>query len=64
MPRARGGRSVTSRPPTRSRPAVGRTNPAIARKAVVLPEPDGPISAMISPGRTASVKSASTTLPL
>ena len=30
---------------------VGCTKPATARKAVVLPQPDGPISAMISPVR-------------
>jgi hypothetical protein len=34
----------------RMRPATGRTNPATARNAVVLPEPDGSMIAMISPG--------------
>ncbi len=43
-------RSVTSCSPMRMRPATGRTNPATARSAVVLPQPDGPMIAMISPG--------------
>ena len=41
--RARTARSrVTSRPWRRTRPAVGSSNPAIIRRVVVLPEPDGP----------------------
>ena len=32
----------TTRSPTRISPAVGSTKPAISRKVVVLPQPDGP----------------------
>src|SRR4029078_7312138 len=45
------------------RPLVGLTNPATARSAVVLPEPDGPIRAMISPTRMSREKFSSTTRP-
>src|SRR5689334_4377818 len=45
------------------RPLVGWTNPATARSAVVLPEPDGPIRAMISPTRMSREKFSSTTRP-
>jgi hypothetical protein len=64
MPRVRGGRSVMSVWPIRTRPAADRTNPATARSAVVLPEPDAPISAMISPGATSSVSLCRTVTPL
>ena len=37
----------------RMRPEAGRTKPATARSAVVLPEPEGPIMARISPAATA-----------
>src|ERR1700730_9458477 len=46
MLRASGGRERaaddTTRSPTRISPAVGSTKPAIRRKVVVLPQPDGP----------------------
>src|SRR5271166_2593718 len=45
------------------RPAAGRTNPATARSAVVLPEPEGPIMARISPAATAMVSGFRTTAP-
>ena len=34
------------------RPAVGSWKPAIMRRVVVLPQPDGPSSVSSSPGRT------------
>ena len=37
-----GGRPLTSRPPSSTRPPSGRSKPAISRRQVVLPEPDGP----------------------
>ena len=43
--RSNGARRVTSTPPSRIRPAVGSSKPAIIRSTVVLPEPDGPSSA-------------------
>src|SRR4051812_33355195 len=35
-------------------PSVGRSSPAIKRSSVVLPEPDGPSSAISSPERMSS----------
>src|SRR6266536_663394 len=51
MPQSRfsGGSPVTSRSPIRIEPAVGGSKPAIMRRVVVLPQPDGPRSAMSSP---------------
>src|SRR5688500_16632356 len=42
MERRSGGRVVKSCPPMRIRPSVGCTNPAIMRRVVVLPQPEGP----------------------
>ena len=50
MPRAAGGRCVTSRPPMRMVPAVGVSSPAIRRSVVDLPQPDGPSSTTKEPG--------------
>ncbi len=63
MPRWWGGSCVTSRPPRKTRPAAGRTNPATARRAVVLPEPEGPRRAMTSPGSTVRSSRSRTTVP-
>src|SRR6185436_15140636 len=41
--------AVIMRSPMRMRPLVGRSSPAIQRKQVVLPQPDGPTSTSISP---------------
>src|SRR5215470_4795104 len=40
---------LTSRPSTVTRPAVAISRPMAMRNAVVLPQPDGPISETISP---------------
>ena len=37
-----GGTPVRSTPSSRMRPALGRSKPAISRKSVVLPQPEGP----------------------
>src|SRR5581483_4226979 len=47
--RAYGGWRVTSLPPRRTRPASGRSKPAISRSVVVLPEPEGPSIVKNSP---------------
>ena len=47
-----GGRRVMSAPPTRIVPSSGVTKPAIARSSVVLPQPELPSSAIISPRST------------
>src|SRR5262249_43008830 len=77
--RSSGGSSMP-RPPSNQvsapraiRPASGRARPAIARRTLVLPDPDGPRSASVSPstwrprstaksrsGRTISKRNAST----
>src|SRR5947209_8528804 len=56
MPKRRrsGGRAVTSWPSTRMRPRSGDSKPAIRRRAVVLPLPEGPRRARISPFATSS----------
>ena len=46
-----GGRPVTSRPSTVTRPSLGTWSPAIARSRVDLPAPLAPISATSSPAR-------------
>ncbi len=43
-----------SRPPMTIRPRVGESIPAIRFRSVVLPEPDGPISATYSPSGMSS----------
>src|SRR5215470_2057653 len=48
-PRSRGSRSLTTRPSMRISPAVGSSKPAIMRKVVVLPQPDGPTKTTNSP---------------
>ena len=50
--RAYGGTRVTSLPASSMLPPSGRSNPAISRSSVVLPEPDGPSSVKNSPGWT------------
>src|SRR5882672_9166015 len=42
MSRAEAGSAVTSSPSSRMRPEVGSSRPAIMRKVVVLPQPEGP----------------------
>src|SRR5260370_2516462 len=43
---------VTSSPPSRMRPEVGNSRPAIIRSVVVLPQPEGPSRQKKSPSRT------------
>ena len=40
---------VTSRSPRNTRPSVGASNPAIIRRQVVFPEPEGPSMEKNSP---------------
>ncbi len=44
-----GGTDVTSSPPTMTLPEVGSLKPAIIRRVVVLPQPEGPSSEKNSP---------------
>ena len=52
MSRAEARLSVTSSPASRIRPEVGNSSPAIMRKVVVLPQPDGPSRQKNSPSST------------
>jgi hypothetical protein len=54
VPRRWGGRSVTASPSKRMAPASGETKPAIARRSVVLPQPEGPRMAVSLPASNSS----------
>ena len=58
-----GGSRVMSLPATRMTPSSGITNPAIARSSVVLPQPELPSSAIISPRSTSRLTWSSTRVP-
>src|SRR6202035_3214253 len=49
MRRSRGASPVTTLPPIRTSPRVGSSSPAIMRRRVVFPEPEGPRKTMNSP---------------
>ena len=62
--RSCGGTLETSTPSSRTRPAVGRSNPAIIFSNVVLPHPDGPSREKNSPRTIAkSARSTATKSP-
>src|SRR6266852_6037234 len=52
---------VTSSPPSRMRPEVGSSRPAIMRSVVVLPQPEGPKRQKKSPSRTVNEESRTAT---
>src|SRR6185437_4883781 len=68
--RSRGGTSTpcsgaeTTAPPMRIVPALGCSSPATQRNVVVLPQPDGPSSATISPAATVKLTSSTAGLPV
>ena len=51
-------RLVTSRPAIRMRPSLGSSRPAIMRKVVVLPQPEGPSSVTSVPVSTVKLTPA------
>src|SRR4051794_40727516 len=57
MSRSLARRMVTSSPPSRIFPPVGSSSPAIMRKVVVLPQPDGPSMTKNSPSSTTKLES-------
>jgi len=63
--RARPLNPESGRPPTSTVPAVGLSSPARCHSRVVLPAPDGPSRATISPGHStrSTPRSAATSLP-
>src|SRR5688572_32913272 len=62
-PRRLGGMSFTIRSPKRISPASGRSNPAMSRSVVVLPQPEPPTRATSSPGSISSESSSTAVLP-
>src|SRR5262249_51046630 len=61
MPKSRrlGGKAEMSRPPCSMRPVVWMSRPAMARRSVVLPQPDGPRKQPNSPSAISSEMSPS-----
>ena len=59
--RLSGVRDETSAPSTRMRPEVGVSKPAIIRRVVVLPQPDGPSSVTNDPPASDSDTSSTAT---
>ena len=52
-----GSTRLVSRPSTRMRPDVGSISRLIMRMVVVLPQPEGPTSTMVSPSATSKDRS-------
>src|SRR2546429_1461226 len=63
MSRFFGGRSFTTVPPTRTVPEAMSSSPAIMRRAVVLPQPDGPTKTTSSPSAISRLRSLTATVP-
>src|SRR5271154_6051111 len=61
MSRAEARFRVTSSPANRMRPEVGSSNPAIMRRVVVFPQPDGPSRQKNSPSSTVKFESLTAT---
>src|ERR1700674_4204701 len=61
MSRCEASLKVTSSPPSRMRPEVGSSRPAIMRNVVVLPQPEGPSKQKKSPSRTVKEESRTAT---
>src|SRR3712207_5880581 len=54
------GTSVTSAPPMRTLPSSGLTKPAMTRRSVVLPDPDGPSRLVRRPSSRPALTESST----
>src|SRR3954468_14784582 len=63
MSRSPGTSSVTSTLPIEMLPAVISSSPAIIRRSVVLPQPDGPTSTMNSPSAIVRLTSSTARTP-
>src|SRR5712692_2485854 len=61
MSRSAARRIETSCPPSRMRPSVGSSRPAIIRRVVVLPQPDGPSITKKAPSSIAKLESLTAT---
>src|ERR687896_736927 len=63
MSRSLGATSLTTWSPMRIWPSVISSSPATIRRAVVLPQPDGPTSTIRLPSATSRVRSSTATVP-
>src|SRR5215217_4351594 len=63
MSRSLGATSLTTRSPMRIWPSVIGSSPATIRRAVVLPQPDGPTRTIRLPSSTSSDRSSTATVP-
>src|SRR5215831_2074326 len=64
MSRSRGETPFTTSPPMAIAPEVGSSSPAIIRRAVVFPQPDGPTRTMKSPSAMVQVSASTAVVPL
>src|SRR5215475_2761548 len=63
MSRSRGETPFTTFPPIAIAPEVGSSSPAIMRRAVVFPHPDGPTRTMNSPSAMVHVRVSTAVVP-
>jgi hypothetical protein len=63
MPRRAGGSSLTLAPPIRRSPELMSSSPAISRKSVDLPHPDGPTNTVNERSGTVISTPATTSSP-
>src|SRR5215467_7031896 len=63
MSRSRGETPFTTSPPMAIAPEVGSSSPAIIRRAVVFPQPDGPTRTMNSPSAMVQVSASTAVVP-
>src|SRR6516162_5745082 len=63
MSRSRGETPFTTSPLIEIAPEFGSSSPAIIRRAVVFPQPDGPTSTMNSPSAMVQVRSSTAVVP-
>src|SRR3954454_18287777 len=63
MLRWRGARSVTGSPLSRIAASLGSSRPAIIRRTVDLPQPEGPSRTMNSPSLTSRLTLSTATVP-
>src|SRR3954471_18679163 len=63
MLRSIGGTKLTASPPISTSPALASSSPAVMRRTVVFPDPDGPTSTMNSPSSISRLRSSTATVP-
>src|SRR5213075_3049073 len=63
MSRSGGETPFTTSPPMATAPEVGSSSPAIIRRAVVFPQPDGPTRTMNSPSAMVHVSASTAVVP-